>query len=217
MPASRTPTNVAWNHRRAAGHVLPNVEDDLLLDPLGRIVKRKLVNPVLLLALGLGLAACGGGSGSPTAAAAAGPSGGNPTGASAPASADAADAGGSACALVTADEVGTAMGKPAKLTGGAGDICTFGEVSDPSVFVYVQVYQDEASMAVPKQLNSSGTEQLPGMGDTAFWQPVVGTVFVQKGSRAFSLSLPSLANLTANPDAVKAKMVTLAQAALARF
>jgi hypothetical protein len=42
-------------------------------------------------------------------------------------------------------------------------------------------------------------------------------VFVQKGARAFSFTLPSLANLTDTPDAVKSRMVTLATAALARF
>ncbi len=170
------------------------------------------------LALGLILTACGGsstGSAAPATRAAA-PAGSAPAG-SAPASTDVrADASG-ACGLVTADEVGAAIGKPAKLTGGAGAICTFGEIADPSVFVYVQTYADEAAMAVPKQLDGTGAEHIDGMGDDAFWVPVAGTLFVQTGSRGFSFSLPSLANLTDNPAAIKANMVALGQDALGRF
>ena len=173
------------------------------------------------LALGLSLSACGAsspGSAAPATHAAdpAGSAGSAPAG-SAPASTDVPANASGACGLVTADEVGTAIGKPAKLTGGAGAICTFGEIADPSVFVYVQIYADEAAMAVPKQLDGTGVEHLDGMGDDAFWVPVAGTLFVQKGSRGFSLSLPSLANLTDNPDAIKANMVALGQDALARF
>jgi hypothetical protein len=204
-------------HRSEAAPALPNVEDNHLLDPLGRIVKRTVFGPALLLTLALGLTACGGGSAADAAKVAANPSSGATAEGGTPASADAGGTSGSACTLVTVAEVNTAMGKPAKLTGGAGDICTFGEVADPSTFVYVQIYRDDASMAVPKQLKGTGTEPLTGMGDDAFWQPVAGMVFVQKGSKAFALTLPSFANLTANPDAVKAQMVTLAQAALTRF
>jgi hypothetical protein len=171
-------------------------------------------------ALALSLSACGGGSPAAPAgpaAVAAQSQAAAPAGSAAPSTDDAAGASGTACALVTADEVTTAVGKPMKLTGGTDSICTFGEVADPSLFIYIQIYSDEASMATPKQLEGAGAEHIDGMGDDAFWQGTAGMIFVQKGSRAFSFSLPSLANLTSSPDAIKANMVTLATAALARF
>lgn len=188
--------------------------------PLGWTMTRTVSGLATAIALALSLSACGGGSapspaapvaGSPVSKAAA------PAASAAPSNADAANASGAACALVTADEVTTAVGKPMKLTGGAGSICTFGEVADPSLFIYVQIYADQASMATPKQLETTGGEHIDGLGDDAFWQGTAGMVFVQKGSRGFSFTLPSLANLTSSPDAVKANMVTLATAALARF
>ena len=103
------------------------------------------------------------------------------------------------------------------VSGDAGIICTFSSVADPSFVVYVQIYNDKPSMALMMQLEASGSEHLAGMGDDAFWNATVGTVFVQKGSRAFSVALPSLANLTGSPAAAKANMMTLAKAALARF
>ena len=172
------------------------------------------------IALALSVSACGGGSaGSPavSAGAAAVSKAAAPAQSLAQSSGDAAAPSGAACALATVDEVTAAVGKPMKLTGGADTICTFGGVADPSVFVYVQIYPDQAAMATPKQLESAGGEHIDAMGDDAFWQGTAGMIFVQKGSRAFSFTLPSLANLTSSPDAVKANMVTLATAAMARF
>jgi hypothetical protein len=67
-------------------------------------------------------------------------------------------------------------------------------------------------MAVPKQVEA-GSAHLHGLGDDAFWT-TDGSLFVQKGSRAFSISMPSLAltSRTAPPT-----IVALATAALARF
>jgi len=172
------------------------------------------------IALALSVSACGGGSAASSAGAvgaAPASKAAAPATSAAPSTGDAANSSGAACALVTADEVTAAVGKPMKLTGGADTICTFGEVADPSVFMYVQIYADKAAMATPKQLESAAGEHIDGMGDDAFWQGTAGMIFVQKGSRAFSFTLPSLANLTSSPDAVKANMVTLATAALARF
>jgi len=42
-------------------------------------------------------------------------------------------------------------------------------------------------------------------------------VFVREGTRGFSFSLPSFANLTDAPAAVQAKMVALATAVATRF
>ena len=81
----------------------------------------------------------------------------------------------------------------------------------------ITIYPDEASMAMMTNLETEGSDHLDGLGDDAFWNPTLGTVFVKKGTRGFSFSLPSFANLTANPAAVKDKMVALAHEALTNF
>ncbi len=162
-----------------------------------------------------GLAACSS-SGSTTP----GPThGSQPAGASrvsapptAPVSVSPAAASGSACGLVTVSEVTTATGKPMAPGNGAGNICVFSATADPSLVVYIQIYPDAPSMATPK-LDESSSEHLRGLGDDAFWT-AAGTVFVQKGSRGFSISMPSLSLTSRNvPPAIDA----LATAALARF
>jgi len=124
---------------------------------------------------------------------------------------------GSACNLATVAEVSAGAGKPMKLTGGAGPICAFGAVDDPSFFIYAQIYNDAAGLATMTQVEGEGSDHLAGLGDDAFWNKTLGAVYVRKGSRAFSFTLPSLANMTDNPDAIKANMVALATAATARF
>jgi hypothetical protein len=125
-------------------------------------------------------------------------------------------ANGSACDLATVAEVSAGAGKPMKLTGGADTICAFGAVDDPSFFMYVQVYNDKDSMATPLGIET-GSDHIDGLGDDAFFNKTTGMIFVRKGDRGFSFTLPSLANLTDNPDAIKTNMVTLAKAAAARF
>ncbi len=142
-----------------------------------------------------------------------------------PAAAGATDAGGGAtadagkaCQLATVAQISTAAGKPMQNVGGAGDtICVFSAVDDASFAMDVTIYNDDASMASMKQVEVSGSEQLSGLGDSAFWNSTIGVVFVKKGSRGFSFALPSFANLTDNPAAIKNKMVTLAQQALSNF
>jgi hypothetical protein len=131
---------------------------------------------------------------------------------------DGATDGGKACQLATAAQISTAAGKPMQSVGGAGDtICVFSAVDDASFAMDITIYNDDASMATMKQLETESSEHVDGLGDDAFWNPTLGTVFVKKGSRAFSFSLPSFANLTDNPAAVKSNMVTLAQQALGNF
>jgi hypothetical protein len=153
----------------------------------------------------------GGGAAAASAAAAAGSDDTN----DAAAGSDAADSG-SACGLATVAEISAGASKPMKLTGGAGTICTYGAVDDPGFFMYVQVYNDKDSMATETQIES-GSDHIDGLGDDAFFNSTGGVVFVRKGTRGFSFTLPSLANLTTSPDAIKANMVTLAKAAAARF
>jgi hypothetical protein len=125
---------------------------------------------------------------------------------------------GKACTLVTAEQVSTAAGKPMHSVGGAGDtICVFSAVDDPSFAMEVTIYDDEPSMATMTQLETEGSEHLDSLGDDAFWNPTLGTVFVKKGTRAFSFSLPSFANLTDKPAAIKDNMVALGHEALGNF
>jgi hypothetical protein len=95
---------------------------------------------------------------------------------------------------------------------GAGDICSFSATGDPSLVVYIQVYGNAETLGVARQVESSG-QHVTGLGDDAFWT-VAGNLFVQKGNRGFTITLPSLAltSRTAPP-----KIVTLAAAALARL
>jgi len=118
----------------------------------------------------------------------------------------------SACGLVTVSEVTTATGKPMSAGQGAGDICSFSATGDPSLVVYIQVYANAVTVGVAKKVESSG-QHVSGLGDDAFWT-VAGNLFVQKGTRGFTITLPSLAlsSRTAPP-----KIVTLATAALARL
>ncbi|MEO8715905.1 MAG: hypothetical protein ABI369_12910 [Acetobacteraceae bacterium] len=166
-----------------------------------------------------GLAACSSSSGTTSPSIhTTGPAGqSRPSFASAaPASVAPAAAAGSACGLVTLPEVTTAAGKPMTVSGDAGSICTFSATTDPSFLIAVQIYADAHSMALMTQLEPS-SEHLAGLGDDAFWAAAPGVVFVKKGSRAFAVVPPSLANLSTSPAAVKAKLVTLATAALTRF
>jgi hypothetical protein len=81
----------------------------------------------------------------------------------------------------------------------AGTICAYPATGDPSIVVYVQRYADAQSMA-PAKATEQGSQHLPGLGDDAFWT-AGGTIFVQKGTRGFTISIPSLA--LASPSAPK--------------
>jgi hypothetical protein len=143
--------------------------------------------------------------------------GASPTSAASSSTADLAGAtGGSACKLATVEQISAAAGKPVALSGGTDAICAYSATSDPGLFVYVQIYADKHSMAAMTQLEGV-SQHVAGLGDDAFWAGPAGVVFVRKGDRAFSVSAPSLANLTARPDAMKKQMVTLARQALTQF
>lgn len=136
-----------------------------------------------------------------------------PAGTAQPASSGASEsATRSACGLVTVSEVTTATGKPMSAGHGGADSCSFSATGDPSLVVYIQVYANAVTVGVAKQVESSG-QHVSGLGDDAFWT-VAGNLFVQKGTKGFTITLPSLAlsSRTAPP-----KIVTLATAALARL
>lgn len=121
-------------------------------------------------------------------------------------------ASGSACGLVTASEAGTVTGKAMKKVGDAGTICVYAAIADPSNLVHVTLFPDVHSMALQKQAESGG-QHLPGLGDDAFWNPA-GTIFVQKGSRGFSILVPSL---TLTTRTVPKTISTLANIAVGRL
>jgi hypothetical protein len=95
---------------------------------------------------------------------------------------------------------------------GAGTICTYSASADPSTVVYIQLYPDAQSMGPAKAIEP-GSHHLPGLGDDAFWS-AAGTLFVQKGSRGFTISIPALA-LTNRT--VPTAMLTLAKTAADRL
>jgi hypothetical protein len=103
-----------------------------------------------------------------------------------------------------------------KVVLGAGDNCAYSATDDPSFALEATAYEDTSSMATITSIESS-SDHLAGLGDDAFWNGTVGAVFVRKGTRGFSFTLPSFANLTDAPAAVRAKMVALATAVAARF
>jgi hypothetical protein len=145
-------------------------------------------------------------------------SGAAPAAGASDAGAAGSDDSGKACHLATVAQISTAAGKPMHSVGGAGDtICVFSAVDDASFAMDVSIYPDDASMVTMTTLETESSDHLDGLGDDAFWNPTLGTVFVKKGTRAFSFSLPSFANLTADPAAVKSRFVTLAQQALSNF
>lgn len=131
------------------------------------------------------------------------------------ASASAGGAGaGKACGLLTLDEVKTATGKPMTIRGDADNICAFSVTADPSELVYVQIYTNAQSMLTPKGMET-GSQHLTGLGDDAFFA-TAGIVFVQKGSRGFTITI-TMPSLTVTGLEAPPQILTLAHAALTRF
>ena len=123
----------------------------------------------------------------------------------------------SACQLLSDAEVTTAMKQPMKSVGGAGSlICEYAAVADPSTLLAVQTFSTLADATLYTQLESS-SEHVAGLGDDAFWNSTLDMVFVKKGDRGFSVTSPSLANLTGDPNASKDALVILATTVLAKF
>jgi hypothetical protein len=171
-------------------------------------------------AIALTLTACGAGSANHAPAAAGSPT--QPAGTNAassgtsPEPSDTASSTAAGCALATVGQISAAAGRSMKVVLGAGDNCAYSAVDDPSFALEATAYEDTSSMATITSIESS-SEHLTGLGDDAFWNGTVGAVFVRKGTRGFSFSLPSFANLTDAPAAVQANMVALATAVAARF
>ncbi len=189
-------------------------------------MKRNLSGVLLVLALACGVSAC---NSPPTTLPPAAPAAAEPSSlatpeklsTSTPTDADVGNAptAGSVCDLLTTAEVATATGKPMKVSadGGSAGVCVFAALDDPGDVVYLQVHSAASDISGQKAQIEGLSEHLPGLGDDAFWNAALGEVFVQRGDRAFSIGLPSLANISSTPVAIKSNMVALAHDALARF
>ena len=123
----------------------------------------------------------------------------------------------SACQLLSEADVTTAMKQPMKSVGGAGSlICEYAAVADPSTLLAVQTFSTLANATLYTQLEAS-SDHIAGLGDDAFFNSTLDMVFVKKGDRGFSVTSPSLAGLTGDPQASKAALVVLATTVLAKF
>lgn len=123
----------------------------------------------------------------------------------------------SACQLLSAADVTTAMGRPMKVSGGAGSaVCAYSATTDASVVLAVQTFATRADMATYTQIEPSG-DHIDALGDDAFWNSTLDLVFVRKGDRAFVVTSPSLANLVSDPQGSRSAMTALAKIVLGKF
>ena len=123
----------------------------------------------------------------------------------------------SACQFLSESDVSAAMKQPMKVSGGAGAaICTYSATADPSVLLAVQTFATRKDASLYESPEES-SDHIDGLGDDAFWNSTLDTVFVRKGERSFALTSPSLANLTGDPQASKTALVTLATIVLSKF
>ena len=122
-----------------------------------------------------------------------------------------------ACSLVTVDAVSTAIGEPMSQVGGAASDCSYSN-ADHSQQLLVHVFLDQTNMNNTVQQLESSSEHVDGLGDDAFWNGTIDTVFVRKGERGFTINSASLGAKTPDDrDAPKNAMVTLATAAFSNF
>jgi hypothetical protein len=117
-----------------------------------------------------------------------------------------------ACALVTKDDVATAAGFSIATVTGGGGTCFF-QNAEPSQYLSVQLFTNQAGMATWLGLETSGTH-VDGLGDDAFWLGTTGMMFVRKGDRAFLLLNPAWTFTPETDTAHRDSMTTLARAAL---
>ena len=179
------------------------------------------IRPFLLAAgMTLALAACSGAATPPATAAPIG-AGGASTAARTPAApAVSSDTGGAAdaapvCALVTKDDVATAVGYTIATATGAGGTCIF-QNADPSRYFAVQLFDNQAGMTPYLNVEDSA-QHVAGLGDDAFWASTSGFLFVRKGDRAL-LFLDQEWVLTPETDTThRDSLITLARTALPKL
>ncbi len=170
---------------------------------------------VLGLAGSLLLAGCSGTPSDPTNAAAGTASSSRSTSAASPAGGGSAV---SACRLVTVSDATTAMGEPMTQSGGTAADCIYAATADQGQQLLVHEFLDQTNMNNVIQQLESSSEHVDGLGDDAFWNGTIDTMFVRTGTRGFTITSTSLgAKTPTDPDAPKPAMVNLATTALSNF
>lgn len=124
----------------------------------------------------------------------------------------------SACRLVSVSDVTTAMGEPMTQLGDDGADCIYAATADQSNQLLVHEFLDQTNMNNLIQQLESSSEHVDGLGDDAFWNGHIDTMFVRTGARGFTITSTSLgAKTPTDPDAAKPAMVNLATTALSNF
>ncbi len=121
------------------------------------------------------------------------------------------------CALVTKDQVATAVGFSIATALGAGGTCIFQNV-DPSQVFALQLIDGESNMALYLSIEAS-SEHVAGLGDDAFWQGAAATMFIRQGDQALVLVDQSWV-MTSDPttdNAHRDSLIALARIALANL
>ncbi|MFN2464601.1 MAG: hypothetical protein ABR573_11960 [Candidatus Dormibacteria bacterium] len=137
--------------------------------------------------------------------------------------ADHAGAGsGAACALFTDAEIGAAAGRTFTKHDGADatligqSVCTY-QGSDPSGGLQTYIFYNTKAMET-YQLNESGAEHIPGLGDDAFWTRTLQSLFVRKGTHALYIVDIGSVSLDGSADSShKDAFVALASKALPKI
>lgn len=123
-----------------------------------------------------------------------------------------------ACRLASVADVTTAMGEPMTQPGGTASDCIFAATADSSQQLLVHEFLDQTNMNNLIQQLESSSEHVDGLGDDAFWNGTIGTMFVRTGTRGFTITSTSLSAKTpSDPDGPKTVMVNLATTALSNF
>jgi hypothetical protein len=123
-----------------------------------------------------------------------------------------------ACRLVTVADATAAMGEPMTQSGGTAADCIYAATADQGQQLLVHEFLDQTNMNNLMQQLESSSEHVDGLGDDAFWNGTIDTMFVRTGTRGFTITSTSLgAKTPTDPDGAKASLVSLASTALSSF
>ncbi|MGI8610080.1 MAG: hypothetical protein ACR2MY_12815 [Candidatus Dormibacteria bacterium] len=106
-------------------------------------------------------------------------------------SGDSASGASAACNLFTDAEITTAAGRPFSKHDGVDStllgqsICTY-QGTDLSTPIQVSIFYNSKAMQLDL-LNENSAEHIAGLGDDAFWQPTLVSMFVRKGDHGMHI------------------------------
>ncbi len=124
----------------------------------------------------------------------------------------------STCRLVPVSDVTTAMGEPITQPGGGAALCIYAATADQGHQLLVHEFLDQTNMDNLIQQLESSSEHVDGLGDDAFWNGTIDTMFVRTGTRGFTITSTGLgAKTPTDPDAPKPAMLNLTTTALSNF